>query len=138
MKTFTLKNPTQLGDKDPKYGQAYWSFTHDQELPVMFNLMEGDVGDGSVITAETVELKESKKGTEYHRLKKVNVQSQGSITNAQPSQLDRIEAKLDQLLQGSDKSGYEKAKEVRAALPVTDSIAEVDPDEEIDLSDIPF
>lgn len=78
MKQLTLNDPKPLGDKDPKYGQTYWSYTHDQEHPVMFNLMEGEVYDGSVIAAETVELKTSSKGTDYHRLKKVKVIGQHS------------------------------------------------------------
>jgi hypothetical protein len=82
MKQYTLKDPKPLGDKDSKYGQTYWSYSHDSDFPVMFNLMEGEVHDGSVITAETVELKTSNKGTDYHRLKKVKISGQLTPPNA--------------------------------------------------------
>lgn len=95
MKTLKLKNPTKLGDYDEKYGQRFWSDSYDQDTPVMFNLMsQEDLHDGQTITAETVELAESKKGTEYHKLKKVRVGGQtvmASTANHAPKQAPKKE-----------------------------------------------
>lgn len=148
MKTLTLKNPTALGERDPKYGQAYWSYTHDSDTPVMFNLMDGEVGDGSVITAETIEVKESKNGNEYHRLKKVTIESQSEITPHRKTDSEVILAKLDEILailkadtavakKVSEKSGYEQAKETRKNF-TADEVVEDIGDEPINLADIPF
>lgn len=151
MKTYTLKNPKALGDADPKYGQTYWSYTHDQDVPVMFNLMNGEVGDWSVITAEEAVLKTSTKGTDYHRLKKVTVSGQNPAAQSAvaPAGNDLILQKLDEILAILKPSGYEKAKEVRSSLPAKDKVVELDDkpmtedsfelgDEPVDLSDIPF
>lgn len=71
MPTFTLKDPKKLGDHDPKYGQSYWAYTHESQLPVKFNLMEGSVSDGQKITCEEAATKTSSKGTDYQQLRKV-------------------------------------------------------------------
>ena len=62
-----------MGEPDEKYGTTFWGETQEQLEPVMFNLMEGEPQVGDKITAEEVLLKTSKKGTEYHRLKKVKI-----------------------------------------------------------------
>lgn len=110
MKTFTIAKVNKLGELDDTYGQQFWADVSEQLEPVMFNLVAGhEVGVGDTITAETVELKTSKKGKDYHRLKKVKVVDGNTqpgpgievqtvrIDPIQP-QLDRIEAKLDRLL----------------------------------------
>ena len=71
MPTFTLKDPKKMGDNDPKYGQSYWAYTHESQLPVKFNLMEGTVSDGQKITCEEAATKTSSKGTDYQQLRKV-------------------------------------------------------------------
>lgn len=71
MPTFTLKDPKKMGERDPKYGQSYWAYTQESQVPVKFNLMEGDVTDGQKITCEEYSVKTSAKGTDYHQLKKV-------------------------------------------------------------------
>jgi hypothetical protein len=71
MPTFTLKDPKKMGDNDPKYGQSYWAYTHESQLPVKFNLMEGSVSDGQKITCEEAATKTSSKGTDYQQLRKV-------------------------------------------------------------------
>ena len=71
MPTFTLKDPKKMGDHDPKYGQSYWAYTHESQLPVKFNLMEGSVSDGQKITCEEAATKTSSKGTDYQQLRKV-------------------------------------------------------------------
>lgn len=71
MPTFTLKDPKKMGDHDPKYGQSYWAYTHESQLPVKFNLMEGTVSDGQKITCEEAATKTSSKGTDYQQLRKV-------------------------------------------------------------------
>lgn len=73
MKEYSLKSVRPLGDNDPKYGQTFWCETYDQPEPVMFNLVGENVGEGACVSAETVELKTSAKGTSYHRLKKVKI-----------------------------------------------------------------
>lgn len=60
-----------MGDHDPKYGQSYWAYTHESQLPVKFNLMEGSVSDGQKITCEEAATKTSSKGTDYQQLRKV-------------------------------------------------------------------
>lgn len=143
MKTFTLKDPVPLGDKDPKYGQTYWSYTHDQDLPVMFNLMEGEVGDGTVVTTEEWVNKQSAKGTEYMRLKKVKVTGQQAITATHPTNNELVLQKLDEilaLLQAPKTSGFDKAKAVRETFsePDKDVVIEDIGDEPINIDDIPF
>lgn len=144
-KIYTLKDPTALGERDPKYGQTYWSYTHDSNTPVMFNLMEGSVGDGSVITAEEVLLKTSSKGTEYHRLKKVHPTGEQAITATKATDTELILKKLDEVLELlHDSQGYRQAKETRATLPEPeptfqeDVVIEDIGDEPINLDDIPF
>lgn len=70
MDTLTLKQPRKMGQPDPQYGQSYWSYTEESQVPVMFNLTSGDVADGQKITFEERVIKQGKKG-DYHRLKKV-------------------------------------------------------------------
>ena len=98
----------------------------------MFNLMEGEVGDGSVISAETIEVKESKKGTEYHRLKKVRVVSRGEAPV--PKDSDKFQeivlAKLDEILELLAKEPEPKLEEEEVVTDIGD--------EPIDLSEIPF
>lgn len=74
MHEFTLKDPRKMGEHDPKYGQSYWAYTHESQMPVKFNLMDGDVHDGSKITCEEYAVRKSSKGTEYQQLKKVRVE----------------------------------------------------------------
>jgi len=164
MKQFTLKDPKELPGEPAdiqKYGHSYWSYTHDSDVPVMFNLMEGSVQDGTTISAETIELKTSSKGTEYLRLKKVkvdgpvqNVTSQTQI-NTSDDRIDTILETLEEVVEllvalhdskSPIKSGYEKAQESRAKLSKEDAI-DVTPedvvvddigDEPINLDDIPF
>lgn len=124
MKTFTFAGLNKLGEFDEKYGQRYWGVTNEQLEPVMFNSMNQDISETDTIEAgEVFANKKSTKGVMYTPLKKVKVvgsQSRGEtsppatneakpqpadqtqLPDAAPSQLDRIEFKLDQLLGNRD------------------------------------
>lgn len=103
------KDALILGEKDEKYGYTLWASTDKGD--VMFNNQTGSVVAGTQITAEEANPKETKKGKPYQRLSKVKVVSmdervQQSVNTqladvGKPTQLDRIEQKLDQLL-GND------------------------------------
>jgi len=148
-KEYTLKSVRPLGDNDPKFGQTYWADTHDQLEPVMFNLLNGSVGEGARITAETVELKTSAKGTRYHRLKKIKVLggSQASqtpaVANDTGKTLELILENTQKILKLVDKSQptlSESWKQTtdQSLTPVPDVVVEDIGDGPIDLSDIPF
>lgn len=70
MQEYELKQPSILGEKHPTYGYTFWSETGG-DYPVMFNSQEGNIMPGTRVQAETAELKTSKNGKEYLRLKKV-------------------------------------------------------------------
>lgn len=158
MKQLTLKNPKYLPSDSPadelKYGKSYWSYTYDSETPVMFNLLEGEVQDGTVINAEEVMLKTSKKGTEYHRLKKVRISgSQPSNSSAQrqsaapANDTDKLlelifdntdkTLKLVQKLAGEDEP-QSLADAWRSATKEPDNVVEDIGDEPMNINDIPF
>lgn len=116
MKKLNLDTLKHLGEYDEKYGQTYWGTSQEQLQPVMFNSMERGLSAPLTIEAEEVLVKESKKGTEYHRLKKVKVVEDNiteqmkaaaaptlSLAQGVKDSLDRIEAKLDKLL-GNDEN----------------------------------
>lgn len=141
MKEFTLKDPRAMGDADPKYGQSYWSYTHDSQTPVMFNLMDGQVGEGSRISAETVELKTSSKGTEYHRLRKVKILGQQQVTTSHKTNEELILSKLDEVLSllKEPKTLGQQWKDTTGKTPKQlDNVVEDIGDDPIDLSAIPF
>lgn len=88
MHEFTLKDPRKMGERDPKYGQSYWCYAHESNMPVKFNLMDGDVHDGDKISCEEYTVRKSSKGTEYQQLRKVKVAGQTVVsgsTNPQPA-----------------------------------------------------
>lgn len=109
-KTFTFSKLGKMGTMDEKYGQTYWAEVNEQITPVKFNSMNPDIKDTDTIEAEEILLKTSGKGIEYHQLKKVKVvlppegqkMMEAQLADATkpptPSQLDRIEQKLDKLL----------------------------------------
>ena len=92
MPIFTLKEPRKLGERDEKYGQSYWAFTHESQLPVKFNLMEGEVSDGQKITCEEATTRTSSKGKDYQQLKKVRPQGAQTEAKWQPRDNDAIRA----------------------------------------------
>lgn len=71
MKEFELSNPTILGEEHPTYGFTFWDAQVNGAYPIMFNSKEGNIMPGTRIQAETAELKTSKNGKDYLRLKKV-------------------------------------------------------------------
>lgn len=81
MKEFELKDPAIMGEKHDIYGYTFWSLT-DGDYPVMFNSQEGNIMPGTRIQAETAELKTSKNGKDYLRLKKVTFED--SPTKQEP------------------------------------------------------
>lgn len=70
MQEYELKQPSILGEKHSTYGYTFWSETGG-DYPVMFNSQEGNIMPGTRVQAETAELKTSKNGKQYLRLKKV-------------------------------------------------------------------
>lgn len=73
MQVFELKEPNIMGEEHPQYGFTFWSIT-DGEYPVMFNSKQGNIIPGTRIMAEEADLRTSKNGTEYLRLKKVKLE----------------------------------------------------------------
>lgn len=71
MGKLTLSQVNKLGDADPKYGQTWWGKVNEQTEPVMFNTLDGEFEAGDVLEFEEAAIKQSKKGSTYHRLKKV-------------------------------------------------------------------
>jgi len=128
MHEFTLKDPKKLGERDSKYGQSYWSFTHESHMPVKFNLMEGDVQDGSRVTAEEYTVRKSQKGTEYQQLRKVKVNgapsSQPTLGGTTDFNFSDLKAQLDRI-------------EAAVTAGNVETIDEVE-DDKINLDDIPF
>lgn len=113
MKTFTFSKLSKMGEFDEKWGVTYWGETNEQLEPVKFNSMNQNITYQDAIETEEVLLKTSSKGTEYHQLKKVRVvlppKGQRAMEvqlsdaySTTPSQLDRIEHKLDRLLGEDD------------------------------------
>lgn len=119
MNKFTLDKVTKLGDFDEKYGQTYWAETTEQLEPLKFNSLNQDIGTGDTITAEERLLKTSSKGTEYHQLRKVKIETKGHTESPQTpqtgdssikQQLDRIESKIDRLIgDDSEPEDYESS-----------------------------
>jgi hypothetical protein len=106
MKSYTTIKITPMGDYDQKFGQTYWGTVEEAQMPVRFNLMNPvNFDEGMPFGCEEAVIKESSKGTEYLQLRKVKV-SGGTAPSHDgvktPQQLDRIEAKLDQLLEKID------------------------------------
>lgn len=131
MPQYKLKNPKPMGDRDEKYGQTWWSETHDAGKPVMFNLMSGTVGDGAVIEFEESVNKTSAKGTEYLRLRKVKVESVGAAPSASPP---NDTTKLLELIYDDTQAIL---KFVTPLIEKPDEVVDV-PEGDVDLSDIPF
>lgn len=71
MQVYELKDPSILGEEHPTYGFTFWDAQVDGEYPVMFNSKQGNIMPGTRIMAEESELKTSKNGKEYLRLRKV-------------------------------------------------------------------
>ena len=76
MKQFELTDPKILGEEHPQYGWTFWDSQVNGDFPVMFNSKQGNILPGTRIQAETAELKTSKNGKEYLRLKKVTFEDE--------------------------------------------------------------
>lgn len=144
---YTLDEINQLGEKDAKYGITYWAKTLEEEVPVMFNSMEVlAVSESSPIiqiTAEERVEKQSAKGNNYYRLKKVKVISISTTSSVEPTTsspptfekevldcLDTLTAMVtdlsDKLLRIDQAPSQQEIDKV------------VDDGEAVDLKDIPF
>lgn len=143
-KQFTLIDPSKMGARHAEYGQTWWSDVEGGDQPVMFNLMgEDELGLMSKIEAETVELKTSKKGTDYLRLKKVKVLGKGTTGEPEAAPVSGgLQPDLRMIYAvARDNNRLLKqlaGEEVKQAKSAFDNVVDVDPDEEIDLSQIPF
>lgn len=108
MFVYTFSKLAKLGEMDEKYGQSYWGETNQALKPVKFNSMNQEITAEDTIEAEERAEKRSGKGIDYYQLKKVKVVSmdarvQQAVSTqladaGKPTQLDRIEAKLDTIL----------------------------------------
>jgi hypothetical protein len=141
--TYQLSELSKLGEFDEKYGQRYWGAIMDDLTPVSFNSKNQNISAGDTIECEEKAQKQSKKGTIYWQLKKVQVNSTSlgekpatASQNASGSdikaQLDRIEAMVKELLG----IGVDKKLDAEIELPIEPLITDVD--EEVDLDGIPF
>lgn len=144
---YTLINPKPLGDNDPKYGQTWWSDSHDSDKPLMFNLMTGEVGDGAVISFEESVNKQSAKGTDYLRLRKVKVESPGAANGPVMTRsgdsgklLELIYSDTQKILQLVDNGTPQTLSEAwqETNKPAKDTVVEDIGEEPMNLSDIPF
>lgn len=143
--TYTAIEINALGDHDPKYGQRYWGKVEETHTPVSFNLLNPvAIPIGAKIDYEEKLVKESKKGTEYFFLRKVKVS--GGMAVQQPSSdsqklLELVYEQTTEILQilksdqprASLRDSWDKA-----TTKEEDTVADLDPEEEIDIDSIPF
>lgn len=104
MKEFELKDPKIMGEEHPQYGFTFWSLT-DGDYPVMFNSKQGNIMPGTRIQAETAELKTSKNGKDYLRLKKVTFEDE-------PHPQKPFEAKPAATFKNADKPFFRDASTI--------------------------
>ncbi len=68
------KEPLKMGERDEKYGQAYWCEVNEHLEPVKFNTMsEEPITIRDKIECEERTQKRTQKGKDYYQLKKVRV-----------------------------------------------------------------
>lgn len=134
---YKVKKMNPLGDHDEKYGTRYWGEVEEADMPVSFNLMNPkDIPAGAELEFEEKTIKETKKGTEYMFLRKVRVLG-GAPSQTQLPAPD-ITQKLDAII-GNQKLMMSWLRELAGKEePEEDKVVDVDPDEEVDLSSIPF
>lgn len=132
------QEPLKLGEYDEKFGQSYWATVNEHLQPVKFNSKSQTIGVNDKITAEERSEKRSGKGTDYFQLRGVKVEAVNKLSKEEaqkqeilsPTQLDRIEAKIDRLL------GEEPKEEIYdRADPIITDIGE---GEIVSLDSIPF
>lgn len=156
---FIVDEISKLGDFDQKYGQSYWGKVSEEDVPIMFNSMEDleITPDTPIIhiTAEERVEKQSAKGNNYYRLKKVKVvggvSAHNDPTTAPPTprganpNVGYIDQILERIIQLNDKvdtltamitdtDGFGLAQPSQLQDPIVEDI----PDEPLDLDDIPF
>lgn len=136
MREYTIAQANKMGEYHETYGQAFWCDTQEQLEPVKFNLITGDVQIGDKITAETVELRTSKKGAAYHQLKKVKVLGGERPTPAaKPGPMS--ESKLEQILE-LVKENNAMLRTLTESTPIFDPTGAPERDDDNDLSEIPY
>lgn len=142
MGKYKVKKINPLGEHSVQYGQRYWGEVEEADMPVSFNLMNPkDIPAGAELEFEEKAIKETKKGQEYMFLRKVKVggitpPTQTSISDRQKLDAIHGDVKLAlsflRQLMGEENATPEK-KEAEE-----DKVVEFDPEEEINLEDIPF
>ena len=138
MREYTIAQANKMGEYHETYGQAFWCDTQEQLEPVKFNLITGDVQIGDKITAETVELRTSKKGAAYHQLKKVRVVGGSPGETPSSPQVPALsESKIEQLLE-LVKENNAMLRTLTEAEPTFDVSGAPKRDDDIDLSEIPY
>lgn len=138
----TVKSSFPLGDYDKQYGQTWLCQVDEQAHQVMFNTMDKNsvnTGDRLSYEEETVQHFKTGKnaGKEYRRLKKVTIEP-GAISKTEQSQPNGVEQAVVEL-SARVVALEEKVKKL-ANEPDKDEVAldDIDLDEEVDLSAIPF
>ena len=141
MDIFTVTKASILGEEHPDYGYTYWAEVEEAQMPVMFNSKKQLGVFPFRIVAEEKNVRTSKKGTSYLRLSKVKVEDPDS---GSPELLPSTGATK---AVGTPAADHEMLVEILDivrklgdSVPdvTVDKVADVDPDEEVDLSDIPF
>lgn len=149
---FTAKKIQPIGDKDDKYGQRYWGYTEDSEMPISFNLMNPvDIPEGAALEFEERTIKETgpqskNPGSEYLFLKKVKViggESLAKLPASGPQKLlELIYSDTQEILKLVKKDAPAASTSLKEQWDKTtgkdDVVADLGDDEEIDLSAIPF
>lgn len=144
---FTAKKINPLGEHDPKYGQRYWGYTEDSEMPISFNLMTPvDIPEGATLEFEERTIKESKKGTEYLFLKKVKVVGGESLAKLPANDSTKLlelvyddTQEILRLLKKDDSGASTSLKETWDKTTKQEDVVDDNVDDEpMDLSAIPF
>lgn len=137
--TYIIKTAFKMGENDEKYGQTWYCTVEELQVPVMLNLLNGDLQELDKITPETQEIQKFKSGKnagkEYRRFKKVKI-TQGTPRAAAPAGNSDLEERVRKLEAVVFPSGEEETQNT----PVSDDKAPPlsDEDAPINLDDIPF
>ena len=136
--SYVIKTAFKMGENDEKYGQTWYCTVEELQVPVMLNLLNGDLQELDKITPETQEIQKFKSGKnagkEYRRFKKVKI-TQGTPRAAAPASSD-IEERLRKLEAVVFPSGEEEVPNTPA--PVEKAPPLTNEDAPINLDDIPF
>lgn len=72
MKILTIKSVKPMGEYSEQYGQTFWGYVEEYEMPVRFSKKLRAIADGTIISAESGAVKEGSKG-QYMQLSGINI-----------------------------------------------------------------